>query len=379
LVLKRRAQAFGCYPAGLLTWLLFGICAAAGGYQLVAAAAVLRQLTRKHVPAGGRLPAISVLKPVHWSDARSRDAIDSHRRIDYPRFELLFGAHAGGAPDWLPPECGVLHLHTRTAPNPKVASLMELEGRAAGEVWVVNDADISVTPDYLRVIVAPLDDPAVGLVTCLYRAVPTGAAAFFEAIGIATGFAPSTLVAPLAGIDEFGLGSTLCFRAADLRRAGGFQAIATYLADDYQLARRLTRGLGKRAVMSPMVVDTRIEYGGWRAMWRHQVRWARTIRVSRKEYLGLPVTHAGVWAAAAAAAGYPLVAGALIVVRLLAGFLGGAVLLRCRAAWALPLIPLWDLFAFAVWVAGISGDTIEWRGRRLRLAPDGRLSSEAGS
>ncbi len=58
---------------------------------------------------------------------------------------------------------------------------------------------------------------------------------------------PSALVAPLVGVNEFGLGSTLAFRKKTLQRIGGFEAIADYIADDYQLGKRISR-LGKQVL-----------------------------------------------------------------------------------------------------------------------------------
>lgn len=365
-----------------MTWVLCSICAVAAAYQLVALTAVLRQLLRRD-PQTRVWPPVSVLKPVQGNDPRFEEAIATHTRLDYPDYEILFGAGSEREPAMTPvrellkrsPGKKIkLVVSREKAPNPKVAVLMELARHAKGTVWVVNDGDISVPPDYLRRIVAALEPPGAGLVTCLYRPVPSGLPAFWESIGIATDFAPSTLVAPLIGINEFGLGSTLCFRAADLERAGGFKAIRQFLADDYQLARRLTRGLRKRAVMARVVVDSALRYETWADLWRHQVRWARTVRVSRGDgYLGLPVTHAGLWAAVALGAGEPVIAAGLSLIRMLTGVTAGFVLLRCRAALALPLLPLWDLWAFFVWIAGLGGSAIVWRGRRMKLRRDGRL------
>ncbi len=124
--------------------------------------------------------------------------------------------------------------------------------------------------------------------TCPYRARAHTLAAAWESLGIAVDFMPSALVAPLVGVREFGLGSTLAFRAADLERAGGFAAIAEYLADDYQLAKRIT-ALGKRAVLSTYTVETSLGEATWSGIWQHQLRWARTIRLSKGGgYAGLP-------------------------------------------------------------------------------------------
>ncbi len=360
-----------------MAWILAALCAASAGYQLTALLAVLRQLWRRDPTLGRYTPAVSILKPVHGRDRFFDGAIQSHASIDYPRYEIRFalGSPEDPAHEVVRRVAGA-HLHYRVeqTPNPKAGSLMELERHATGEVWVINDGDIRVTPSYLNRVVAPLADSGIALVTCLYRPIAHGLPAMWEALGIATDFAPSTLVAPLVGIGEFGLGSTLCFRAAEWKRLGGFESIASYLADDYQLASRLTRGQGKRAWMSRYVVDTGLEYGSWRAMWKHQVRWARTIRHNRAEYAGLPVTHAGLWAALALALGHADWALGLAALRMSTGFLAGAVLLRSGTGWALPLMPVWDLFAFAVWISGYTGRTIEWRGQRMRIGAGGRLA-----
>ena len=188
-----------------------------------------------------------------------RAAFTSQLRQNYPEFEVLFGVSDLNDP--AATEVRELLAQNPDAParliitdaehpaqNRKVANLIELSQHARYPIWVVNDSDIKVTPDYLRSVVAPLADPAIGLVTCLYRPRPHSIAATWEALGIATDFMPSTLVAPIVGVREFGLGSTLVFRAADLARVGGFEPLADFLADDYQLGRRIT-SLGLRAVL----------------------------------------------------------------------------------------------------------------------------------
>ncbi len=185
-------------------------------------------------------------------------------------------------------------------------------------------------PTYLSRVIEPLRDPRSALVTCLYRARAHTLPALWESLGIATDFMPSTLVAQLIGVREFGLGSTLAFRAADLERAGGFTAIGDYLADDYQLAKHIT-GQGKRALLSTYTVETSIGEPTWLGGWQHQLRWGRTIRASKGGgYAGLPLTHAGLWILLAFAAGAPGVAFALFALRMLSAVLGGCAVLGSR-------------------------------------------------
>ena len=170
----------------------------------------------------------------------------------------------------------------------------------------------------------------------------------------------------------------MVFRAETLRKIGGFEAIADYLADDYQLGRRVSE-LGERIVFAPVVVETSLGSESFVQMWRHQLRWSRTIRVSNPAgYYGYIVTHGTLWALVAFAAQQWWAAGAALGLRLLAGITVGASVLRDRQVvryfW---MIPFRDLFGFAVWLCGAFGDRVTWRGCKLRLASDGRIREEA--
>jgi ceramide glucosyltransferase len=235
-----------------------------------------------------------------------------------------------------------------------------------------------VPPDYLKRLAASLEQPGAGVVTCLYRARAASLAGCFEALGIVTDFMPSALVAPFVGVREFGFGSTLCFRRADLEAIGGFGAFDDFIADDYQLASRIV-ALGKRSVFADAAVVTWLADPDWRSVWRHQLRWARTIRFSRPGgFAGMPVTHAGLWALLNLAAGNADAAAALWLARSVMGaFAGFAVLGHWPALVAAPLIPLWDLFAFAIWMAAWCGRAAWWRGHRIVLAARGKIVSNS--
>ncbi len=367
-------------------WLLLAAAALALFYQSTALAASLafvlrRRLAPARPPAG--LPPVSILKPVYGLDPQLEEAVASHLRLDYPGYELLLGFQRADDPaipvlrkllESHPEAAARIEIIDTRAMNAKSGVLDGLSRRARHGVLAVNDADITVPPDYLRRLVASLGQPGTGVVTCLYRARAASLAGCFEALGIATDFMPSSLVAPLTGVREFGFGSTLCFRRADLEAIGGFAAFEDYIADDYQLASRIV-ALGKRARFADFPVLTYLADPGWRAVWRHQLRWARTIRYSRPgAYAGMPVTHAGLWALANLAAGNIGAAAALWLARSAMGaFAGFAVLGHWPALLAAPLIPLWDLFAFAIWAAAWCGRTAWWRGRRIRLGAKGKI------
>jgi len=362
--------------------LLLAIGAAAGIYQLLALAAALYRLCVRD-PAATRLPPISILKPVHGLDPDFYAGIRSHALQDYPEFEILFGASDSADPavaeiERLKAEFPVLPIRLlvispKTA-NAKVGVLEELAAAANHSILLVNDSDVRVSPDYLRRVVAPLEDPGVGMVTCLYRARPSRWLGRLEAIGIATDFAPSALVSRLVGVSEFAFGSTMLFRAEDLARIGGFAALADYIADDYQLGRRI-HDLGKRVVIARSVVETSLADRTWGDVWRHQLRWARTIRVSRGGgYAGLPLSNATLWSVLLAAVGAWWAAVPLLLLRLVVALVVGRLLLEDRRVLAgLFLVPLRDLAGIVLWAAGLFGSTVDWRGTRLRLNRDGKI------
>lgn len=355
--------------------ILLTIAAIAAAYQILA---ILACVFRRRVAAAQGVGPVSVLKPVRGLDPGFREAIRSHTVLQ-GEYEFLCGVSQPNDPG-----LAVLREFYRVrvvdsdthAPNGKVGVLMDLAAEAKHPILVVNDADIRVEPDYLTRVTAPLADRRVGLVTCLYRPLGDTFAARFEGLGVATDFAPSALVARLVGVDEFAMGSTLAFRREDLERIGGFAAVADYLADDYQVGHRI-HALGLKCVLSDVVVETHLG-GGWRQVWAHQVRWARTIRVSRfGGYLGLPVTNATLWAVVCALFGRFDLAAGLLGLRLAMAFAAGWGVLRSRDVlffwW---LAPARDLFGFAVWMAGLFGHSVMWRGRRLALDREGRIQAD---
>jgi ceramide glucosyltransferase len=354
------------------------------GYQFVALVACIRRMFQAR-PEPGAMPPVSILKPVRGVDPLFYSAVCSHAQQDYPHFELLFAVGDRNDPAVpiieraiaeFPDRRIQLIVRTTETPNPKVGALIDLEKAARYDVLLVNDGDIRVPQGYLRTLAAELDQPGTGLVTALYRARAEHFPGQVEALGVATDFAPSTLVAPLVGVTEFAMGSTLFFRRADLRAVGGFEALGDYLADDYQLGRLITRS-GKRTHLSACVVETSLGAKTWREAWEHQLRWARTIRVSRGGvlgYLGLPVTFGTFWAFVAFLTGNPLLGFVLFVLRFNVAVLAGLMILEDRnVVFRLSLMPLRDLAGVGIWVAGLFGNTVEWAGRRLQLWPDGRI------
>jgi len=334
------------------------------------------------------LPPISILKPLKGTDPEIYESFHSHCLQDYPEYEIIFGVSDPNDPAIesvraVQQEFPDLRIQLVVSPkilgaNVKVSNLAQMLLQARHDYLIINDSDIRVEPDYLRRVTAPLAEPRVGMVTCLYRGVAAATlGSCLEALGISTDFCPSVLAArQLEGI-HFGLGSTLAFRRAELEQIGGFTSFLDYLADDYELGNRIA-GLGLAVELSEIVVETYLPPYNLREFFAHQLRWARGVRDARAGgYLGLVFTFGIPWALVALAASRELWAWAALAFTLLlrlaiALVVGRNVLKDRQVLKYLWLIPLRDLVALAVWIASLCGHTVTWRGDRFRLK-DGKL------
>ena len=313
------------------------------------------------------------------------ESFRSHCLQDYPVYEILFGISDANDPaaalverlqrEFPDQSIRLVRCEKNLGTNGKVSSLAQLTVEAKYEVFMVNDSDIRVAPDYLRTVVAELQLPNTGLVTCLYRGIPAKTlASRLESLGISTDFVPGVLAAKqIEGGLHFGLGSTLAFRRKDLEAIGGFESIVDYLADDYELGKRIAeRGL--KVVLSSSVVETFLPAYGLAGFFSHQLRWARTIRASRPGgYAGLLLTYTLPWATAClllargAAWAWALFVVAVLV-RLTMAWMSAVTVLKDKAAIrCLWLLPLRDFLAPLVWIMGMFGRKIVWRGQKFEL------------
>jgi ceramide glucosyltransferase len=230
---------------------------------------------------------------------------------------------------------------------------------------------------------APPAQPAhpVGLVTTLYRGRAHGTIpSQLEALGIATDFHAGVLLSKmLEGGLHYGLGSTLAIIREALSAVGGLAPLVDYLADDYELGARVDRA-GYRVVLSSEVVETAVPAYRWSGFIDHQLRWYRTVRDARPGgYIGLVFTHGLAWALLnVVASGLSplslwLLALSFFLRLTLAMTVGAAVLADHQVLPSLWLLPLRDLIAMGVWIAGIAGNTIVWRGEHFVLK-NGKLA-----
>jgi len=342
------------------------------------------------LPAQTALP-VSILKPLKGTDPEMYESLRSHCLQGFSEYEIIFGVSEGSDPAIPLIERLQLEFPQRTirlvlcdknlGANTKVSNLAQMLPEARHEFILVNDSDIRVPADYLQRVTAPLADAQVGLVTCLYRGVPGRTlGSRLEALGISTDFSAGVLAArQLEGGIRFGLGSTLAFRRHDLEAIGGFEAFVDYLADDYEIGRRISEH-GLEVKLSEVVVETYLPPYTLREFVDHQLRWGRTVRDSRRwGYFGLALTFGFAWALLAlllsrgALWAWILLAMSLGLRFAVALLVGRSILDDRELIPLLPLLPIRDLIATLVWIISLAGKKVIWRGKSFRLK-EGRLT-----
>jgi ceramide glucosyltransferase len=345
-----------------------------------------------HQPAEGVdfAPGVTLLKPLKGADEFTEACLRSWFAQEYVGpVQLLFGV--ASAED---PVVGCVERLMREFPkcdaklvvcgplsgsNLKVAKLAQLETLAQHEFLVVSDADVQVPAGFLSDAIKPMRCEKVGLVNCFYRlANPSTLAMDWEAVAINADFWSQVLQSKSLKPLDFALGAVMAVRRAQVRDLGGFAALAECLADDYQLGNRIARAGGEIVVIST-VVDCYSGPMGWEAVWKHQLRWARTIRVCQPvAYFFSILSNASLWPLLwiAVNPGKMAVAFGLVcgLARVLSAMDLQQRLARRRVCMCLGWMPvLKDLLQFALWLMAFAGNHIEWRGERMHLRSDGTL------
>jgi len=353
-------------------------------------------------PSGERdapLPAVSLLKPLHGMEPQLEENLESFFRQDYSAFELIFGARKGSDA-----ALGVVEalrrkypgVKTRVIlsgepvyPSPKVYALEKMAAASSYQYLVITDSDVRVTSDFLKRIVPPLLQPSVGLVTCMYRGVPTGGLwSVLEALGMSVEMTSGVLVAELLEGMKFALGPAMATRKDVLARIGGIQALGAYYSDDFVLG-QLTHAVGKKVVLSRHVIDHVALNRSARASLLHQVRWMKSTRFSRPlGHLGSVMTFAMPFGVLGMAAGFAKGRWALglgllsvaVVNRVAQSVVVGWGVVRdsrsLRFCW---LYPARDLLGFFLWCASFMGREIAWGGERYRFGAGGKMTREPGA
>jgi ceramide glucosyltransferase len=370
-------------------WLICTALAIVGSAYLVYAAVLLSRLSGC-VPMHSRSGrGVTVLKPLCGAEPDLEANLASFCVQAYPGpVQIVFGVSEAGDPAAVIarrliarfPDADIeLAIGAEThGANPKISNVMNMVSRAKHDTIVLSDSDIKVDRPYLRQVVAALEAPGVGLVTCLYRGISdSGLWSRLGAMAINHHFLPSVLVGLRLGLARPCFGSTIAIRRETLDRIGGFGSFANRLADDYAIGKAV-RDLGLHVAVPPLIVDHACSEPTWRALVRREVRWGRTIRlIDPAGHAGSIVTHPLPFALAAVALnGLDTIGLGIVALGLVCRVLAPVQIDRMCGSHggSLWLTPFRDLLSFVMFLASFLPGRVMWRGQRFAVRSGGTLT-----
>jgi len=376
-----------------LQWLFLIPTVGGSIYGLLCLFAVWRFRSQAPPPSQRRpsqWPPVTILKPVCGLEKNLKINLRSACLQDYPQFQVVFSVQDPCDPavpllreiqKEFPANVSVAIENQHAGPNGKINNLLGALSHARHDILVLSDSDVRLEPNYLKTIIAPLADPKVGFVCTLYKA--TSADRWFEKMELLTlngDFIPNVIFAYVSGASRFCLGSSIALRRSHLKEIGGLEPLADYLAEDYEMGRRLWDS-GKRMVLVPYFVDIAVDLKSFSQWWNHQVCWDQKTRAAQPAgFFATIMTRSVPFAFLFAASRL----GDALGLATLAGISGlrlatAAVILgwgfRDREGLkSLALLPLRDLAALVSWVLALTKKTVIWRGSKLILTRNGRLA-----
>jgi ceramide glucosyltransferase len=370
-------------------------------YCLMVIAAAMRfavQKRREDRAETTFLPPVSVLKPLHGSEEGLERNIESFFQQDYPEFELLFCArHENDQGLQLARRVGARYPGVdaryvtcgEPAPNfhnAKVYSLAKLDSVAKHTLFITSDADVRVTKDYLRRMVQNLKDPRMGLASCVYlgttdAGTKAGFSSQLDAVGKSVEMTSGVLVADMLEGTKFALGVSMAVRKESFQKAGGFEELGQFYADDFVLGNRLAaQGIGVR--MATHVIRLMVQDSPFRLSFRNQLRWMQSTRRSRPlGHLGSGLTFAVpfgllglMWGLLS---GHAWLGWGWLAAMVLNRWLMAGAILRVMGdeGWirGMLLYPLRDLLGAALWLGSYGGHRFYYRGKIYTWKGGGRV------
>jgi ceramide glucosyltransferase len=379
---------------GLFTdagWVLAAIAMTGGAYALFASVLVGRFM-RDDAPDAAHSPAVTILKPLHLEDPDLRNNLETFFSQNYAgAVQIVFGVHDEADPalevvralqaKYPNRDTAIVADTARYGANAKISNLINMFPQAKHDVLVVSDSDIAVGPLWLAQVTAALSRPGVGIVSCLYTGEPgRGGEKLWSslgAMGSSYDFLPNAVVGTSLGLAEPCMGSTIALRRETLDEVGGFGAFANMLADDYEMGAAV-RAKGYTLAIPALGVGHTAAENSLYELFRHELRWTRTIRmVNRGGHLGSFVIHGFAFA---------LIAAVLLDFNAVSmGVLGFTLLSRLFLKYRIDglfgtyagpywLMPLRDMLTFVVFVTSLFGETVHWRGTHFAVEASGAMS-----
>jgi ceramide glucosyltransferase len=372
-------------------WLVAAIAMVGTLYTILAAVLVGRFMQAPPTEAR-HSPAVTILKPLHQGEPDLARNLETFFAQDYDGpVQIVFGVHDEADPaievvralqaKYPQMDTAIIADTALYGANAKVSNLINMLPTARHDTLVLSDSDIAVGPGWLAQVTAALARPGVGIVTCLYTGEPAQDGhrlwSSLAAMSVSYTFLPNAVLGTSLHLAAPCMGSTIALERQTLDEIGGFAAFADQLADDYEIGRAV-RAKGYTLAIPAMGVGHTSAESSVRDLFRHELRWSRTIRlVNPVGHVGSVVTHGFVFALMAAV----LLDFNIVSLGLVAATLVARLFLKARidglfGTYAGPfwLVPVRDLLSFAVFVASMLGERVHWRGTEFAVEPSGAIT-----
>ncbi|MGZ3475478.1 MAG: glycosyltransferase [Polyangiales bacterium] len=373
------AKAGQASPMSLL------LLAASVAIHLLMMGAFVLAMARRRAAEISRGPRVSILKPLAGADEDLAENLASFAAVDYPSFEILLGVADANDPA-VPvarafvartPNARLIFTDPHAATNPKVAQLIGLERVATGEVLVISDSNVRVSPSYLFDLVSELRDD-VGIVSgVVVGSGERSIGAALENLHLASAIAPGVIASRVLSDKPLTVGKSMAMRRRDLWKIGGFAAVGGVLAEDHVLGRRFREaGFGVAIALSP-IENRNVACSITRTLERH-TRWAKMRRAIVPLAFWFEPLLEPVVIAFAALAIYPTESRAalffgVVVLRISSAALATSLLRRRMRVRHLVLEPLRAFAIFTCWLRAAFSRRVEWRGHTFALGVDSKL------
>jgi ceramide glucosyltransferase len=329
---------------------------------------------------------VSILKPLKDLEDGIEESLESFFTLDYPCYEILFSVR-----DPEDPVCAVVQSlmdqypdvdarliigRAEVGQNPKVNNLILGYRLAQHDFILICDSSIRADRYFLRRMASYMESN-VGLVTALVAGENgEGLGGVLETVSLNTYYLKWTYLARSLKLPFFA-GKVMLFRRSVADKFGGLSALGGFLAEDYLLAKSI-RNLGLKVAIQAEPVVQEVGYREFKDYWSRHLRWGRIRKsIAPVAFFLEPIAGPAFWTLVLFAVldSSRAVNSALILWGawglgdfLLLGITANGLSIETVIGWLLR-----ELLVIPLWAHTLAGNTVCWKGTRLKLGHDTRL------
>lgn len=337
---------------------------------------------------------ISILKPLKGYDSGLEENLRTFLQLDYPSYEILLSVATVEDQAYLtakrlietnPHVAATLIVDpTHLGPNPKVNNMVKAYETAKNDLILISDSNVRVEKDYLKRLSRYTRDREVGMVTATVSGTKAkGLGGKLEAVFLNSFYARWMKFLFFVG-KPCVVGKSMLFRKSVAQRFGGISILSRYLAEDYMAGEAVKR-LGLKVILAEDPVPQIIGHLKFKDFWSRHIRWGR-IRKSQA-FIAFMVepfllsTVSSILGCLVFKSIFHLSALHFFTWQMIFWFVCEIpTLIKSRSKITLEVMVIWllrELLAFPLWIHIAIGNTVQWRGKKLKIEVGGLLAPDS--